>query len=298
MRDYMAKSWTGPIVDNHFHLNRNGRFLDAVADFSRVGGTGLVLVHCPNFASPPKGFEAHKESYLDTISMAELVDKKFGLEMRVVLGPHPAAFAHELENALQSQDGEAQENALSNYWDSIEAALELVKQGRANAIGEVGRPHWKVSDEVWDLSNQLLKKTMKIANENNVSLQLHVEGESDETYPELALFADQVGLDRSKLIRHYAPANVSDKNTHGIIPSVLCGKGSVEEIITSHDSNSTGFFMETDYMDDLKRPGAVLGPKTVPKRVKQLFEMGISEEILFSSHQDLLVKAYGQPLEF
>ena len=35
----------------------------------------------------------------------------------------------------------------------------------------------------------------------------------------------------------------------------------VEEIITSHDSNSTGFFMETDYMDDLKRPGAVLGPK-------------------------------------
>ena len=66
MRDYMAKSWTGPIVDNHFHLNRNGRFLDAAADFSRVGGTGLVLVHCPNFASPPKGFEAHKESYLDT----------------------------------------------------------------------------------------------------------------------------------------------------------------------------------------------------------------------------------------
>ena len=52
---------------------------------------------------------------------------------------------------------------------------------------EVGRPHWKVSDEVWDLSNELLKKTMKIANENNVSLQLHVEGESDETYPELAL---------------------------------------------------------------------------------------------------------------
>ena len=87
-------------------------------------------------------------------------------------------------------------------------------------------------------------------------------------------------MDRSKLIRHYAPANVSDKNTHGIIPSVLC-EGSVEEIITSHDSNSTGFFMETDYMDDLKRPGAVLGPKTVPKRVKQLFEMGSQKKFCF-----------------
>jgi len=298
MRDFMSRNWTGPIVDNHFHLNRNGRFLDAAADFSRVGGTGLVLVHCPNFASPPKGYDAHKKSYLDTISMAEAVKDKFGLDMRVVLGPHPAAFAHELESALESQDGEAQENAISNYWDSIEAALELVKEGRANAIGEVGRPHWKVSHEVWDLSNQLLKKTMRIANDNKVSLQLHVEGESEETYPELAQFADQTGLDRSRLIRHYAPANISDSNTQGIIPSVLCGKGSVEEIIVSHESNSTGFFMETDYMDDLKRPGAVLGPKTVPKRVKQLYELGIPEEILYSSHQDLLIKAYGLPLEF
>ena len=109
--------------------------------------------------------------------MAESVHNKFELEMRLfwdlillpLLMNLKMPFNHKMER---------QENAISNYWDSIEAALELVKQGRANAIGEVGRPHWKVSDEVWDLSNQLLKKTMKIANENNVSLQLHVEGKA------------------------------------------------------------------------------------------------------------------------
>jgi TatD-related deoxyribonuclease len=30
--------------------------------------------------------------------------------------------------------------------------------------------------------------------------------------------------------------------------------------------------METDYIDDPKRPGAVLGPKTIPKITKTLIE--------------------------
>jgi TatD-related deoxyribonuclease len=33
--------------------------------------------------------------------------------------------------------------------------------------------------------------------------------------------------------------------------------------------------METDYIDDPKRPGAVLGPKTVPKKTKSLIENGL-----------------------
>ena len=43
--------WTGPIVDNHFHLNRKGLFLSAAEDFKNAGGTGIVLVHCPDFSS-------------------------------------------------------------------------------------------------------------------------------------------------------------------------------------------------------------------------------------------------------
>ena len=35
--------WNGPILDDHFHLNRSGRFLEAAKDFQRVGGTDLVL---------------------------------------------------------------------------------------------------------------------------------------------------------------------------------------------------------------------------------------------------------------
>jgi TatD-related deoxyribonuclease len=34
------------------------------------------------------------------------------------------------------------------------------------------------------------------------------------------------------------------------------------------------FLMETDFVDDPDRPGAVLGPKTVPRRVRWLLEAG------------------------
>ena len=63
------RPWKGPILDNHFHLNRNGRYLDAAKDFKNVGGTHLVLVHCPDFSSPPTSLSEHKEAYADTIEL-------------------------------------------------------------------------------------------------------------------------------------------------------------------------------------------------------------------------------------
>ena len=42
-------AYDGPILDNHFHLNQKGRGVEAAKDFQRVGGTHLVLVHCPDF---------------------------------------------------------------------------------------------------------------------------------------------------------------------------------------------------------------------------------------------------------
>lgn len=276
--------WNGPILDDHFHLNRSGRFLEAAKDFQRVGGTDLVLVHCPDFASPPTTRQGHIDSYQNTIDMAEEV-KSLGIGVRVILGPHPAAFAHQFESLG--------DRAEENYWDSIETALNFVHEGKAHGIGEVGRPHWEVTDDIWSRSNALLLETMSLAAREKIPLQLHVEGESDETYSELAAMADKAGLERKKLVRHYAPPNVSQEYTHGLTPSVLAGSGAIEELLATIESTSHGFMLETDYMDDLKRPGAVLGPKTVPKRTRQLLEAGLDEEYLWNAHQDLPEQIYG-----
>ena len=276
--------WKGPILDDHFNLNRKGRYLDAAKDFMRAGGTDLVLVHCPDFSQPPTTRDGHYNAYADTIKMAEEV-RGLGLTVRVILGPHPAAFAHQFESLG--------DRAEENYWDSIESALEFVHEGKAHGIGEVGRPHWEVSEEIWNRSNSLLLETMSLAAREGIPLQLHVEGESDETYGDLAQMADKAGLAREKLVRHYAPPKVDSSYTHGLTPSVLAGSGSIDELMSTHAASSHGFMLETDYMDDPRRPGAVLGPKTVPKRTRQLLAAGLDEEILYNCHKDLPERIYG-----
>ena len=103
------RPWKGPILDNHFHLNRNGRFLDAAKDFKNVGGTHLVLVHCPDFSSPPTSLSEHRETYADTIAMANEVRKEHDLHVRVVLGPPRSlrSSIHQVDGARRGQRNRA-----------------------------------------------------------------------------------------------------------------------------------------------------------------------------------------------
>jgi TatD-related deoxyribonuclease len=105
--------------------------------------------------------------------------------------------------------------------------------------------------------------------------------------------AERVGLDKQRLVRHYAPPTVSGDVTQGLTPSVLIGKGAIEEVLATAESSTHGFLLETDYMDDVRRPGAVLGPKTVPKRTQQLLDGGLDEAFLWKAHQDLPDFLYG-----
>lgn len=285
--------WNGPILDNHFHLNRNGRYLDAAKDFKNQGGTHLVLVHCPDFSSPPTHIDEHRSTYADTIAMADEVRKHHELNVRVVLGPHPAAFAHQFIRWMDEDEENGAERACENYRDSIDAALEFLHEGKAHAIGEVGRPHWPVSDDVWDLSNMLLEETMAMAAKENIALQLHVEGELDSTYRDLSEMAQRVNLSKNKLVRHYSPPQIDETMTRGLTSSVLVGKGALQPLMETYEQNKTGFMLETDYMDDPRRPGAVLGPKTVPKRTQQLLEAGMDEEALWRCHVDVPNAIYG-----
>ena len=286
-------SWNGPILDNHFHLNRNGRYLDAAKDFKNQGGTHLVLIHCPDFASPPTHIDEHRSTYADTIAMADEVRKHHDLNVRVVLGPHPAAFAHQFIRWMDEDEENGAERACENYRDSIDAALDFLHEGKAHAIGEVGRPHWPVSDEVWDLSNMLLEETMAMAAKENIALQLHVEGELESTYRDLSEMAERVNLSKNKLVRHYSPPQIDESTTRGLTSSVLVGKGALQPLMETYEQNKTGFMLETDYMDDPRRPGAVLGPKTVPKRTQQLLEAGMDEDALWRCHVDVPNAIYG-----
>ena len=269
--------WEGPILDQHIHLDRDNRYLDAVSDFINSGGTAINLVHKPNFSDLPLTILDYQSVYEDTIEMAKEIRGKFGIKVSVILGPHPVSWEKQIHTiGLQK--------STSLHLQAVKLAIKYISTGEAVCLGEVGRPHYPVSTEIWDAANDLLLEIMKLAAEAKISIQLHVEDDGEKTYSDLAKLCDSANLPRHLAIGHYAPANISTDFTHGLSVTVSVGKDSISKIVESLPNCNSYWGMETDYLDDKNRPGAVLGPKTIPKRTNQLIEKlnqsGYSEDTI------------------
>tara|TARA_B000000557_G_C20790505_1_gene450802 strand:- start:126 stop:1019 length:894 start_codon:yes stop_codon:yes gene_type:complete len=286
--------WTGPVVDQHIHLDRSNRYLSAIEEFVRVGGTGIMLVHKPGFSgSLPIDREGYREVYSETISMAEEIREKFEISVGVVLGPHPVAWERQISELGMDRASEL-------HLESVDLALELIEQGKAHCLGEVGRPHYQVSEETWIQANENLSQIMTEAAISKVPIQLHVEDAGSETYSEISRMAMRAGLPLAQTVRHYASPDVSSNFTHGLACTVSVGRGSVEGLVSTYANASAPWGMETDFLDDPRRPGAVLGPKTIPKRTDELcsallVENRVSdvENLLLKIHSEWPSKLYG-----
>lgn len=286
--------WTGPVVDQHIHLDRSNRYLSAIEEFVRVGGTGIMLVHKPGFSgSLPIDREGYREVYSETISMAEEIREKFEISVGVVLGPHPVAWERQISELGMDRASEL-------HLESVDLALELIEQGKAHCLGEVGRPHYQVSEETWIQANENLSQIMTEAAISKVPVQLHVEDAGSETYSEISQMAMRAGLPLAQTVRHYASPDVSSNFTHGLACTVSVGRGSVEGLVSTYANASAPWGMETDFLDDPRRPGAVLGPKTIPKRTDELcsallVENRVSdvENLLLKIHSEWPSKLYG-----
>ena len=278
--------WVGPIIDQHMHLDRTNLFLDAVADFSSSGGTGIMLVHKPSFSdSLPTNLEGYREAYSDTISMAEEVRREFGLEVGVVLGPHPVAWEKQIPDLGIEESTEL-------HLEAVSLALDYIDAGNAHCLGEVGRPHYPVEEEIWTRANDLLLEILKMASLSKTSVQLHVEENQKATYDDLSYLCTLSGIPSDRAIRHFAPPNVSADFTNGLSATVNVGKGSIETIVQTARDASSPWGMETDFLDDNRRPGAVLGPKTVPRRTQELCSSLLSKGWSENEVETLLEKVH------
>lgn len=258
--------WNGPIWDTHLHLDLEARGISAAQDFSNAGGTHICLVHKPSFPSRlPQSIEQVDQAYRKTLDLAAMVRERIEIDVRVILGPHPVVWEKQIHTL-------GMERSSQLHLDSVELALNYCAEGKAVAVGEVGRPHYQVTEEIWSAANTQLETVMRMASQAGFPIQLHVEDNGAETNAELAEICDRSGLSRKNAVHHYASADVSQSFTHGLSSSVSMGKGSIFDLMNTFDKCASTWTMETDYLDDPNRPGAVLGPKTVPKRTQQLVE--------------------------
>ncbi|MFB6303248.1 MAG: TatD family hydrolase [Haloferacaceae archaeon] len=261
----MSEDLGTPVLDDHLHLDPEaGRGLDAVEEFRRLGGTHLLVVNRPSWhlgvrAETGEDFRAVFEPTTDLVSRA---DDALPGRAWPVLGVHPG-----LVSRLVDDRGMAPDAAADLMRAGLDVAAEYVREGRALAL-KSGRPHYDVSDAVWAASNDVLRHALSLGADLDCAVQLHTEESEDLT--EVAEWARERGLGPERVVKHYAGERLA-----GPTPSVMCRK----EWLRAHAERGDPFLMETDYLDDPDRPGAVMGPKTVPRRTRWLLEEGYDDAV-------------------
>lgn len=322
-RRMSAAAPTIPVWDNHFHLDPHGRVEEAVKEFHRAGGTHLMVVHKPYFREGQtrrfnRTLEDHREQFDLTLALVERARRAVPeVTMFVALAPHPAEFTKLLEVGVPIAE------AAEVYRQASELAARYVRDGRAVAMSEVGRPHWRpVPEEVLATANALMQHQFELARDAGCAVQIHAESATPESFADLRRWADRARLPADRVVKHYSTPIVDTSQNAGLWPSVLVGKHAAEEAL----KQGTRFLMETDYTDEplvedlatkkrssgyawrhahpekrflvdcrvVGSTGEVLGPKTVPRRTRELIEKGLmTEEQAWTIHAENPRRVYG-----
>lgn len=274
-----------PITDNHMHIDPRARGLDAVKEFQKSGGTHIILVTKPSWSLgiAVKKPEDYLEVFDETVEIASKI-REIGVGAFPVLGVHPAEISK-----------------LTEYMELSEAT-EIMKEGLELAAGYVerslavgiksGRPHYPVSEDVWAASNEIMEHAFSLGKEQDCAVQLHTESVGEPELQDIAERAEKIGIKMYRVVKHYSPPLIKTCEKLGIFPGVISVKGAIEQAI----EEGTRFMMETDYIDDPDRPGAVLGPKTIPKRTIKLIET-YGEEPFWIIHKENPEKVYDIEIE-
>jgi TatD-related deoxyribonuclease len=278
------------ITDNHIHIDPyHGIGIEAAKRFKRGGGTCLFLVNkmAGDAKSPVRKPSDFEEAFEKTISLKDRIARETDLIVFAVIGVHPAEHVflckkHGIEKALEISI------------QATELAGEKISLGRATALGEMGRPHFDVEPEIFESSNKLLLHAMSVAKDLDCALQLHSESPSEALFKDLKRMCKNAGIERKRVVKHFCGQDARIAMKHGFVPSVLASR----ENVLSSLKGGGGFLMESDYIDDLKRPGAVLGPKSVPRITLKLLKEGLmKDEDATKIHRENVERTYGVSME-
>jgi TatD-related deoxyribonuclease len=264
-----------PLTDDHIHIDPlNGRGVEAAKDFMRAGGTHMFLVSKPSFSlgvHPERGSD-FCAVFDETLRIADKI-RETGLVVYPVLGVHPAEITRLSETMTH-------EEASIIMMDGLDFAARYVVEGTAVAL-KSGRPHYEVTPEVLTLSNVVLSHAFSLGRDCSCAVQVHAE-----TGPcnDMVAMAGSAGMDPARVVKHYASPETP------LIPSLMAK----HEAIPALCREGRRFTMESDYMDENSRPGAVIGPKSVPRFTNRLLSEGlITGEDVHRIHTDTPSLVYG-----
>ena len=207
--------------DNHMHLNKKGRYIEATIEFKKYGGTHLNFCPYTDIKEILKN-KSYTKCYENGLKIAKEAEEKTGVKIFLTVGPYPVDY-------LKMRNLVGRDKALNLMKKGMEEAQKMCQNGDAIAIGEIGRPHFTVDESVLNDSNSIMKYGMQLAKEIDVPVILHMEGANQKNMKEISEMARKVGIDVNKVIKHYSPPLIKKEENFGIFPSVIAKGKNIEE---------------------------------------------------------------------
>ncbi len=255
-----------PIVDHHCHLHPNGEGVGAARRFASAGGSHLMLATQNYTGSTPDTLDAYRSQFQTTLDLATTIRREVGIEVRCVMAPYPIDLIHAaprlgLESAVDLQTA------------ALDLAGRWVAEGLAVALGEVGLPHFPVEASLQAATERVFDHALGVARDRDCPVVVHSADLDAAGYRALAERARRAGLAAGRVVKHYARSVVPASERAEIPPSVLARRELVNEVLATPGP----WFLETDFLDDPARPGAVLDLATVPRRAAAIAARGAED---------------------
>ncbi len=272
-----------PVVDHHCHLSPSGDGVRAAQRFRAAGGTHLFLATQNYDQAVPLSLESYARQFEVTAALAGKVLEEAGARAYPVLAPYPV----DLVTACAELGSSA---AVELHCAAIDLAGRWVREKKAVALGEIGRPHFPVSEEVARASETVLRHALEVARDCACPVVVHSADLTAEGFLELAESARRAGLAPERVVKHYARSRLAPGSGGGVVPSYLARRDLVRDVVRDPGP----WFFETDYLDDPSRPGAVLDLATVPRRATAIAEdPNLKSDLLWGPFVESVERVYG-----
>ncbi len=250
-------------TDVHLHFNPvKGDGYKVFEKFHRAGGTGFVspVLTLRSYRISGYGREDFERAYRLHLEGVRYGRLEYPLRGYAALGWHPA----EVATLAEERPEEEVLNIAETVCDLIEEFATEYEE--VVAVGEVGHPHYPVPAEVKRVCHKVFVRFLELAKDLDLPVIYHGPKASRKHYMRLYEYLKDVGFDSDKFVRHRAAPDVSAARNVGVWPSVPASRRSVREAA----EHGPEFMLESDYLDDPRRPNAALPLRAVPKAARIL----------------------------
>lgn len=277
------------VADAHAHTNPvRGLGARTVARrFASSGGWFMAIV-----ALPPWDYGLSGRTLEDHVKVAELVARECraareeGLEVACLSGFHPAIVDRLAERGVELHAIEELGRAV------IDHVVKLCRQGVLDGIGEVGRQHYATRPERVIVAHSLMEYALNAARDEDLVVHLHLENAGLYTVVTVERLLRRTGVKAHRVLLHHSRGSTL---AHAVGRGLMATVPGVEPALREAFAGlAPSFLVESDFIDDPKRPGVVTYPWNLRSVEERLVAAGIADpEHLQRVNVDNVVRVYG-----